>query len=114
MLASDVNLTPIRGRNKDRVDIRRQCSKLLGRLEENDPYDLNGERLKTITGRCMQLDMGNQDDREIYADLAAKCRSGNGSVELIWEEHVPTANGGLMVYICFTEASCIPSKLIDR
>lgn len=114
MLASDVNLTPVTGKAKDRVDIKRLCHKLVGRSIESDPYDLNGEKLKTITGRCLQLDMSKEEDRLTYADLASKCRSGDGSVELVWEEHVSTNTGGLMVYICYTEYSVISSKLIDR
>jgi hypothetical protein len=99
---------------KDTVDARRLCAGLLGGHEDSDPYELNGEKLRTLTGRCLQLDMSNQDDREVYANLAAKCRSCDGSVELIWEEHVSTNTGGLMVYVCYTETSLIPSKFINK
>lgn len=115
MLASEVNLTPVSGRNKDRIDIARQCAELLGARDESpDPYEFNGERVQTITGRCLSLDMSNEEDRIKYADLAAICRSGSGSVELVWEEHVPTPTGGLFVYVCFTESGRVASKLIDK
>jgi hypothetical protein len=114
MFASDINLVPVTGRNKDRIDALSVCTALLGKRPESDPYDLNGARVNTITGRCLRLDMSNDEDRTKYADLASRCRSGDGSVELVWEEHVSTSDGGLIVYVCYTEPAKVASKLIDR
>lgn len=114
MQASEVNLTPVRGSNMDNINIHSVCSELLGDYTASDPYEFNGRLTTAVTGRCLRLDMDNEEDRAKYADLVAVAAvDGGHKISIVWEEHVKTADGGLLIYVCYTELGKVASKFIE-
>jgi hypothetical protein len=58
--------------------------------------------------------MDVEEDRNKYADLAAFASvDGRDKIQIVWEEHVKTPEGGLIVYICYTELGKVASKFIE-
>lgn len=115
MLASDINLTPVSGSNKSKINIKNICSSLLnGGHIPSDPYEFNGPVTTSVTGRCLRFDMDCEEDRSKYADLVSVATSNGGKgIHIVWEEHVNTPTGGLILYVCFVELDKVASKFIE-
>lgn len=114
MQASEINLTPVRGSNRDSINIHSVCSSLLGERRASDPYEFNGSLTTAVTGRCLRLDMDKEEDRARYADLVAVAAVDGGmKISIVWEEHVKTDTGGLLIYVCYTELGKVASKFIE-
>lgn len=59
-----------------------------------------------LNGRCEQFDLAKKEDRNSYADLCAKLMTSGGCTQL-WEQRVPKPDGGMIVYVAYTELSKI-------
>lgn len=57
-----------------------------------------------LNGRCEQFDLTKSEDRERYADLCARFLTPCGC-EKLWEQRVPKTDGGMIVYVAYTELS---------
>ena len=57
-----------------------------------------------LNGRCDQFDLAKTEDRNRYADLCAKFLTPCGC-EKLWEQRVPKPDGGMIVYVAYTELS---------
>lgn len=115
MLASDINLTPVRGENKRDIDVRSMCANLLnGGTAPSDPYEFNGSIANAVTGRCLKFDMDVEADRAKYADLVSVSTThGGDKVHIVWEDHIKTPSGGLIIYVCLIEVNKVASKFIE-
>lgn len=72
----------------------------------SDTSDTLDESELKLNGRCRQFDLTKIDDQKEYADLCAKLLTSS-SHERLWEQRVPKPDGGLVVYIAYTELSRI-------
>lgn len=72
----------------------------------SDTSDALDESELKLNGRCRQFDLTKADDQKEYADLCAKLLTSN-SHERLWEQRVPKPDGGLVVYVAYTELSRI-------
>lgn len=59
-----------------------------------------------LNGKCEQFDLTKSEDRNKYADLCAKFLTPSGHTQL-WEQRVPKQDGGMIVYVTYTELSKI-------
>lgn len=64
---------------------------------------LDSPELK-LNGRCEMFDLFKEKDRENYANLCAKFLTPSGC-ERLWEQRVPKPDGGMLVYVAYTELS---------
>ena len=72
----------------------------------SDASDMLDESELKLNGRCRQFDLTKPDDQKEYADLCAELLTSS-SHERLWEQRVPKADGGLIVYVAYTELSRI-------
>lgn len=106
MKASDVKIpTFMNVRDRDELeDSGRFNAKISGVPYTSDISDsLESPELK-LNGRCEQFDLTKTEDRDNYANLCARFLTPCGC-ERLWEQRVPKQDGGMIVYVAYTELS---------
>lgn len=106
MKASDVKIpTFMNVRDRDELeDSGRFNAKISGVPYTSDISDsLESPELK-LNGRCEQFDLAKTEDRDNYANLCARFLTPCGC-ERLWEQRVPKQDGGMIVYVAYTELS---------
>lgn len=104
MKASDISIpTFLRaGKKAELAEEGRFNSAIAGVPYTSDVSDSIQDPELKLSGRCEQFDLSKSEDREKYADLCAKFLTPCGCDKL-WEQRVPKADGGMIVYVAYTE-----------
>lgn len=107
----DVNLKPIPSTTLDRMYRQDQ----FGFTRDGRPFLSDADMATTadvrtvMAGRCECFDLTNAEDRVRYGDLRAHIAAGT-RIDLVWEERVTVANGGLLVYITYLDLADVTKR----
>lgn len=108
MKASDISIpTFISVENKKELESSGKFNQVAGGIPyTSDASDYLDSPEYRLNGKCEQFDLAKSEDRNSYADLCAKFLTPGGYTQL-WEQRVPKQDGGMIVYVTYTELSKI-------